>query len=68
MSDLKEEIQTLKEKHQEYHIKIEKSIKNKTAVREESERVKQELEQAQKTIESLHYKKDRYLQLVMGNI
>jgi hypothetical protein len=41
MSDLKEEIRTLKEKHEEYHIKIEKAIKNKTAVREESERVKQ---------------------------
>jgi len=33
MSDLKEEIQTLKEKHEEYHLRIEKAIKNKTAIR-----------------------------------
>lgn len=58
----------MKEKHEEYHLKIEKAIKSKVSVREEYERIKQSLDQAQKTIESLHYKKDRYLQLVMGNI
>lgn len=41
ISDAKDELKTLKEKHEEYHVKIEKAIKTKASVREEYERVKQ---------------------------
>jgi uncharacterized coiled-coil DUF342 family protein len=39
-----EEIQTLKEKHEEYHVKMDKALKAKNTVREESVNVKKELE------------------------
>lgn len=58
----------MKEKHEEFHVKMDKALKAKNTAREESEKVKYDLEAAAKELETLAYKKERYMQLVMGNI
>lgn len=46
MADVLDELNTLKQKHEQYHVKMEKALKSKTVAKQAADSSKQQLENA----------------------